>query len=119
MPEQQLLRELGAYITKVRRDRKMSQQQLADMSGKMLNTISNIERGLTDPRAGTLVSIARALSVPPQELISPYHKMIVKESDHALFAETVKLLHHFSDKQLKKINKVLQAIIEIEMEFAK
>ncbi|MCL2749216.1 MAG: helix-turn-helix domain-containing protein [Alphaproteobacteria bacterium] len=112
MPEKELLRELGAYITKVRRDRKISQQQLADLSGKMLNTISNIERGLTDPRAGTLVAIARALSIPAQELITPYHNTIIKENNSAVFMETVKFLHSLSDDELRKINRALHAFIE-------
>ena len=110
MSEQELLRELGAYIAKVRRDRRISQQQLADLSGKMLNTISNIERGLSDPRAGTLASIAQALSIPAQELIAPYHNQILKQGNSVLFIETIKLLHNLDDDELKTANRILHAL---------
>jgi len=106
----ELLRELGAYITKVRRDRKMSQQQLADLSGKMLNTISNIERGLTDPKAGTLVAIAKALRIPPQELILPFHNRILKESKLDLWMETVKLMHELDEEELQTAKRLLAAL---------
>ena len=110
MSGQELLRDLGAYIAKVRRDRNISQQQLADLSGKMLNTISNIERGLTDPRAGTLVAIAKALSIPVSELVTPYQNAVIKESNHALWVETLKLLRDLSDEELRTANRILAAL---------
>lgn len=112
MSGQELLLELGAYVAKVRRERRISQQQLAKLSGKMLNTISNVERGLTDPRAGTLVAIAKALNIPVQELIVPYHNTIVKESDTALMLQTVNLLRNLSSEQLRIANKILSALRE-------
>ncbi|MCL2331754.1 MAG: helix-turn-helix domain-containing protein [Proteobacteria bacterium] len=110
MDKQEFLRDLGAYISKVRRERRISQQQLAGRSGKMLNTISNIERGLADPRASTLVSIAGALGIPAPELLIKNHNAVIKEVNSALMTEIVKLLHAFDDAELRTAHRVLSAL---------
>ncbi|MBS7094188.1 MAG: helix-turn-helix transcriptional regulator [Azospirillum sp.] len=48
----------------------MSQEDFADVSGKMINTRSNIEHGLSDPKVTTLMSISKALGISIDELFS-------------------------------------------------
>ena len=43
----QILKTLGRRIAQLRKQKGMSQEDFADVSGKMINTISNIERGLS------------------------------------------------------------------------
>jgi transcriptional regulator with XRE-family HTH domain len=110
MKDAYFAKEMGAWIAKVRRNRNMSQQQLADLSGKMLNTISNIERGLADPRAGTLIAIADALNIPASELFAQFHNAIIKKSDSELWVETVRLLRDLSDEKLDTARRILAAL---------
>lgn len=57
-------------LRKVRRDRGMTQEQLANKVGVVRTTISNIECGLTLPSVPTAKAIAKALSIEWTEFYS-------------------------------------------------
>ena len=60
---------LGQKIREIRKERGMSQTELAWKAGISLITISRIERGERDPHVRTLAQIARGLGVPAFELL--------------------------------------------------
>ena len=70
-------KEDRAYITDnlrqrlkfIRRQKFLTQQQAADMSGITRNAYKNIEGGRTVPHVSTLYMIARAFNVQPGWLI--------------------------------------------------
>jgi transcriptional regulator with XRE-family HTH domain len=62
-------RHLGQRIRELRKERGMSQTELAEKSDVSLITISRIERGERDPHVMTLARIARGLGVQPFELL--------------------------------------------------
>lgn len=52
-------------LCKLRRERRWSQQKLAQESGLSMSAYANLERGkVTDPKWSTVVALARALGVP-------------------------------------------------------
>lgn len=55
---------VGPVIRRVRLQRGMSLQQLAEASGVSIGTLSQIERNLSNPSLGMLTSIRQALSIP-------------------------------------------------------
>lgn len=55
---------LGCNIKKTRKQRKMTQEKLAELSGVTVKYISLLERSLAFPSADTIDAIAKALSVP-------------------------------------------------------
>ena len=57
-------------IRQVRKQRGLSQAQLAKISGLSRYSIINFETGKRDPRVRDLKKIATALDVPIEELIS-------------------------------------------------
>lgn len=60
---------LGDNVRKARKERDMTQLQLAAAAGLGIATISDIERGqITDPQLSTLASLAHALGVPIEVL---------------------------------------------------
>lgn len=62
---------LGARIRRRRRQQKMTQEQLADISGVTVNYISKIERGLVpNLSAKTLSRMAAGLSVSMNQLLN-------------------------------------------------
>jgi len=56
-------RALGHRIKALRKERKLSQEDLAEMIGKSVDTVSNIERGFSSTRLSTVFEIAEALKV--------------------------------------------------------
>lgn len=62
---------LGCNIKKLRKQRNITQEQLAESVGVTVKYISLLERSLSFPSADTLDAIARALSVPVFKLFIP------------------------------------------------
>ena len=54
---------IGVRIRRLRKERGLTQQTLAEMSGQEPSNISHIERGATKLSLPTLVSVANALEV--------------------------------------------------------
>ena len=63
-----LKQDLGQRIQKLRKDKKITQEQLAEMVGIDPKNISRIEKGNNYPTAANLTSIAKALHVDIYEL---------------------------------------------------
>jgi transcriptional regulator with XRE-family HTH domain len=66
--EKQISKKLGANIAKFRRQRNLTQEQLAEATESGRTTIQFIERGDRFPRTVTLVKLSRALKVPIEKL---------------------------------------------------
>ena len=63
-----LKQDLGQRIQKLRKDKKITQEQLAEMVGIDPKNISRIEKGNNYPTAENLTSIAKALHFDIYEL---------------------------------------------------
>lgn len=66
MKPQQLF---GKNVRKHRAERGWSQERLADIADLHPTEVSRLERGMRQPRLGTIVLLARALGVRPSELL--------------------------------------------------
>ncbi len=62
--------QLGAKIQRLRKERGIKQEDLAEAVGMSVVTISNIETGETDTSVYTLFKIAQALRVHIKELFT-------------------------------------------------
>jgi transcriptional regulator with XRE-family HTH domain len=60
----------GRVLRRVRRERDLSQEALADKAGLARNHVSEIERARRDPRLTTLVHLADALGMDLGELLA-------------------------------------------------
>lgn len=60
--------EIEYQLWKIRTDKGMSSQQLANLSGVGKTTINDIENGRHDPTIHTLCMLAGALKVAPEDL---------------------------------------------------
>jgi len=63
------LKELGAHVRARRLARGMTQERLATVLGISVAYLSLIERGGRNPPFTTVVAIARALKIPPGDLV--------------------------------------------------
>ena len=75
--------KLGAKIKRFRNERKLTMQQLADLSGKSKGYISMLEKGINpqtkkplEPSLEAIQSIAKALGIDLDELISDTEDVI-------------------------------------------
>jgi len=60
--------KLGKRVRKTRRDRKMTQEDLAEKVGLHYTTISRIERGISNPPVQTIDKISKALKISLSDL---------------------------------------------------
>lgn len=60
--------QFGKRVRQIRRQRDMTQEQLAEAVGVSAEFISNVERGVNAPSFDTLEKLAEALNVAPVEL---------------------------------------------------
>lgn len=68
LSEAKQLKALGNRIANVRRERGVTQEQLAEKTGFTSITIGYIEQGRRSPRIATVFKIAECLKVPVAEL---------------------------------------------------
>jgi transcriptional regulator with XRE-family HTH domain len=64
-----LLKTFGRSVRSLRKQRGLSQEELAETCGLSRNYISDIERGVRNPGLLALVALAKALKVPLRELV--------------------------------------------------
>ena len=107
-----ILKTLGKRIATLRKQQGMNQEEFADVSGKMINTISNIERGLSDPKVTTLLSLAQALNVPVDMLFNDTEQQPIEELPESVQA-ILKLVKDQDARTLKTIKKQIEALLEL------
>lgn len=107
-----ILKTLGRRIAELRKKQGMNQEEFAEESGKMINTISNIERGLSDPKVTTLLSLAQALNVSVDSLFNNGEKQSVEKLPESVW-EIVRLIENQDIRTLKTIQKQIEALIEL------
>jgi transcriptional regulator with XRE-family HTH domain len=56
-------------VSRTRKRRRLTQEDVSDRSGIHVTEVSRIERGLRDPRITTLIRLADALEVSPAVLL--------------------------------------------------
>lgn len=62
--------EIGNRIRKYRKDRGLTQEQLADKINVSKGRVSNWEQGINRPDADVLADICRVLNVSPSDLLN-------------------------------------------------
>jgi transcriptional regulator with XRE-family HTH domain len=63
-PTEQLRFDFGKNLSKLRKDRDITQELLAQLCDCSVETISHIERGIHGPRFGMLHQLSKALNLP-------------------------------------------------------
>lgn len=104
-----MLKIIGNRVATIRKLRNMSQSDLEAASGKMINTISNLERGCGDVKITTLHEISHALKVPLAELVVD-NSPIVTDSKSKIYVETVCSLRKLTSDDMEIVCSVVKAI---------
>jgi XRE family transcriptional regulator, regulator of sulfur utilization len=61
--------DLGSNLRSTRKRLKLTQEEIGERSGVHPTEISRIEAGKRDPQVSTLLKLAKALEVPPGQLL--------------------------------------------------
>jgi transcriptional regulator with XRE-family HTH domain len=62
----------GRTVRRLRKQRGLSQEKLAELAGMHLNHVSSIERGERNPGLLSVLKIAKALDVPVTDLFDEF-----------------------------------------------
>lgn len=69
MQKEALLKKLGERIREIRKEKGLSQTELAHKCGKDSQSLERVENGKTNPSAYYLYEVAKALKVPIKDLL--------------------------------------------------
>lgn len=103
-------RELGEKIKRMRKQKGLTQEQLAEIVDISSRNLSNIEVGANFPKAETLERLLTALGVTTEEFFANDH---IKSNDELIsqinfYINTAK----DDNKMLEKIYKILRDLVE-------
>lgn len=101
--------KLGRRIAKLRKEKGLTQEQLAESSGKIVNTISNVECGKGDPRISTYEAIADGLGMDFISICLEAHYTPVIYSP--TLENLIKRLQHEDEKTIKIIADIADNIL--------
>jgi transcriptional regulator with XRE-family HTH domain len=74
---EKLARQVGETLRRIRQDRKMSLQELADITEVSKLTLGNIERGEANPSLSVIWKIANGLTIPISSLLKEDKEVLV------------------------------------------
>lgn len=98
--------ELGKRIRQYRKEKKLTQAQLAESISSNQEYISKIETGKQGVNASTLIAIAKALQIPVALLIADYSDSNDENRLQLIFDD----IKGMSDEQLEMLQEQLKII---------
>ena len=105
-----LKKHVGGRIRAARKDAGLTQDQLAGMVDKSVETISNLERGHTAPSLETLGQIAIALKHPLDWFLRGYPNRQEREAPDMLRAQIEVLVAGMSGDELRQVTEIAKVI---------
>lgn len=100
---------LGRKISRMRKDKKLSQAEFAVLMSRDINTLSKIERGVINPKITTLINIAKGLDVTLIELLNIDNLKVIPGTRERLINDIVQKLKNLNDDTLEIITKQVDA----------
>ncbi|MEK3979877.1 XRE family transcriptional regulator [Psychrobacillus sp. FSL K6-2836] len=80
----QVVLQVGAVLKKLRKEKRLSLEDLSELSGVSKLTLGNIERGETNPTIGMLWKISKSLSIPLMALFSTENNVNLSRAGEGL-----------------------------------
>lgn len=104
--------KIGQRIQKYRSDRKLTQDQVAELAGISQKHLSRIEQGYHNPRFDMIIQIANALNIPTDALARD-----LSDNDVCVFFESIRpYIEKMNSKQLNYIKKNIELFCDIIFE---
>ena len=104
---------IGAQIARIRKDREITQEQLAESVNVATETISRLERGVSIPSLKTLEKISWALHSSLRELLDFEYRMKPEDTlSKEELAKVIALLKTRSKEDIKMGYQILKNLFE-------
>jgi transcriptional regulator with XRE-family HTH domain len=113
MEQASIRQHFGKQVQYLRRFNKLTQEQLAEKTELSVDTISNVERGLSSSRLETIDSLAKALSVSPVELFQFEGPAEHHSSSRKDVQRLVKLISQCPKDRLPKLIAIVEQAIDM------
>lgn len=114
MDAQELKRRFGLRVQTLRRQRDLTQEQLAEAIGKSTDTVSNIETGRLSTRIETAMNLAEALDVSLSDLFDVSDKGRVTDREHRKAIEQhIRVISPLSTEQIQNATKLVRVALEL------
>ena len=109
--DKQLKLEFGARVRSLRRRAGMTQTELAERIGKSLDTVSNIERGVSSTRIETMAAIATALSGDLAELFEWSEPVSPDKEKRRAVERLVRLVEGESAETIERVTAMVETAL--------
>jgi transcriptional regulator with XRE-family HTH domain len=96
-----LKRRIAARVRVARRNRGVTQEQLAEAVERTVETISNIERGRTLPSLDTLKKVAKRLNIPMRDFFDDARRGTLARRRYELKSRLVEIVRSLNDADAK------------------
>lgn len=103
----------GKRLKSIRKHKEVTQEQLAEQTGRTSETISKIERGLVYPGVDLLIQIADYLDVSLDTLLGRGVNASMTDTKQALTTEALVLLERMDEKTLTVAINQLKALVKL------
>ncbi len=107
MNKEKLHKEFGKLVQFYRKEKGLTQEDLAEAIDKSVETISNIERGFASTRLSTAAEIAEVLNIELQQLFT-----LKKETKEEITDQIITELNKMSQEDKQKILNIIRAFQE-------
>ena len=104
-------KRVGLRIRAIRKQQKLTQDQLAERIGRSVEAISNLERGISHPSFETLEGLSEALDVPVKAFFEFEGGTDVSPKRASLLEELSTTAAQLSDKDLEIGVQQLKALV--------
>lgn len=98
---------IGLNIKQLRKEKGITQGELAEKSNLGLNIISKLERDTTDPKLSTLYKLMNALDCSADELIAD-EGVFSKSNTHSKFSKQLKRVSNLPEDDKEVLMKVIE-----------
>lgn len=100
---------LGRKISRLRKEKKLSQAEFAICMNRDINTLSKIERGVINPKITTLINVANALDISLIELLNIDNLKVIPGTRERQINEITQKLKGLTDETLEIVSKQVDA----------
>ena len=101
---------IGFLLQQARKQKKMTQADIAETCDISVEAVSNIERGINYPSFDNFFLICEKLNCSPGDILTDVVSCNKNEKRLSLETEATSIIHQLSDQDLELVFKILSAL---------